>query len=91
MSFGYDTVKVDFDEDKDGKKRRNLKELKLWDTSDVNWGMNTLTMASKEVPYAKLLEAAFNEAKGDKDELLKSIKSLEERPSRQTNGHSLRP
>lgn len=55
MSFGYDPVKYDF-EPADGKSDwqvRNLRELRLWDTSDVNWGMNEATVASKSaVPYA---------------------------------------
>jgi len=55
MSFGYDAVKFDFEEIKDGDFKgrlvRNLREVKLWDTSDVNWGMNEATVASvKSVP-----------------------------------------
>jgi len=38
-SFGYDPVKFDFDEI-DGRRIRNLRELKLWDIGPVNWGMN---------------------------------------------------
>lgn len=48
MSFAYDPVKFDFEEgDTDGMLIRNLRELRLWDTSDVNWGMNAATVASK--------------------------------------------
>jgi HK97 family phage prohead protease len=50
MSFGYDAVKYDFEEvQMNGGKQlvRNLRELRLWDTSDVNWGMNPATVASK--------------------------------------------
>lgn len=46
MSFGYDAVKFDYEEDDDGLLIRNLKELRLWDTSDVNWGMNEATVAA---------------------------------------------
>lgn len=54
MSFGYDPVKYDFegDQTKGDPLVRNLRELRLWDTSDVNWGMNEATLASKTaVPY----------------------------------------
>ncbi len=44
MSIGYDPVKFDF-ENVEGKGAvRNLREIRLWDTSDVNWGMNAATM-----------------------------------------------
>ena len=55
MSFGYDSVKFDFEnlETDEGKMQvRNLREVRLWDTSDVIWGMNQATMAVKmAVPY----------------------------------------
>ena len=57
MSFAYDVIKSDFDEepDEDGKKTtliRNLRELRLWDTSDVNWGANPATVGAKAaLPY----------------------------------------
>lgn len=58
MSFGFDVVKYDVEEIAfdDGSKRRvrNLRELRLYDTSDVTWGMNPATMASKAAP---ILEA----------------------------------
>lgn len=56
MSFGYDPVKFDFEQldsgEKSGALVRNLRELRLWDTSDVNWGANPATVASKSgVPF----------------------------------------
>jgi hypothetical protein len=59
MSFAFDPVKWDYEEEKSednptgiGRLVRNLVELRLWDTSDVNWGMNPLTVAVKTViPY----------------------------------------
>lgn len=48
MSFGYDPVKFDFEEVKDVGVTRNLREVRLWDTSDVNWGMNPATIASSK-------------------------------------------
>ena len=55
MSFGYDAVKFDYEEndDPDGALVRNLREIRLWDTSDVVWGMNEATVAAvkKAMPY----------------------------------------
>lgn len=49
MSFGYDAIKYDYEEIDAGDKGnilvRNLREVRLWDTSDVNWGMNEATVA----------------------------------------------
>lgn len=60
MSFAYDVIKSKIteeivDEDDKGEKYespyrrvvRELTELRLWETSDVNWGMNEATIASK--------------------------------------------
>jgi HK97 family phage prohead protease len=56
MSIGYDPVKFDFEvmDTPNGKANvRNLREVRLWDTSDVTWGMNEATVAAKAViPYA---------------------------------------
>lgn len=56
MSFAFDTIKVDFEGDADEKQIRNLRELKLWDTSDVNWGMNEATVAAKSAAPFKIIE-----------------------------------
>lgn len=42
LSIGYDPVKFDFNE-VDGQRVRNLRELRLYDTSDVTWGANEAT------------------------------------------------
>lgn len=51
MSFGYDAVRYDFEEDPNAKyewdKIRNLREIRLWEVSDVLWGANDATVASK--------------------------------------------
>lgn len=50
MSFGYDALKWDIEELKEGEQRyivRNLREVRLWDTSDVTFGANEATVASK--------------------------------------------
>jgi HK97 family phage prohead protease len=49
MSYAYDVTAYDF-EDADGKQIRNIRGVKLFDVSDVNWGMNPATVASKGLP-----------------------------------------
>jgi hypothetical protein len=57
MSFGYDAIKWDYEDDKEtGMQIRNLRECRLWDTSDVNWGMNEATLAVKKAPEVILRE-----------------------------------
>ena len=55
MSFAFDPIKYDFEEIEKGQGQlvRNLRELRLWDTSDVNWGMNSATVASKSAVQYK--------------------------------------
>lgn len=51
MSFAFDAVKYDFEELPDAKyewqQLRNLRELRLYETSDVLWGANGATVGSK--------------------------------------------
>lgn len=49
MSIGYDVIDSRFDKDPDGPTIRTLKEVRLWDTSIVNWGANPATVAKKSV------------------------------------------
>lgn len=56
MSFAYDPLKYDFEELKGDDAPtpttvRNLREVRLWETSDVVWGMNAATVASKSDEY----------------------------------------
>lgn len=44
MSYGYNATKFDFEE-KDGELVRNIREQRLYETSDVLWGMNEATVA----------------------------------------------
>lgn len=46
MSYAYDPLQFDF-EDVAGEKVRNLRQVRLYETSDVNWGMNPATTAAK--------------------------------------------
>ncbi len=69
MSFAYDPVKYDFEELKDSDYPtvvRNLREVRLYETSDVLWGMNSATVASKSVDYRLAqLETAAAEMSAD--------------------------
>lgn len=66
MSYGYDPITYDFGEI-DGQKVRNLREIRLWEVSDVLWGANEATVASKWLPptdiLLKQLEAFLAEIK----------------------------
>jgi len=55
MSIGLDPVRFDFGE-VDGTRVRELREIKLWDTSDVLWGANDATTASKSLALEMLLK-----------------------------------
>jgi HK97 family phage prohead protease len=57
MSFAFDPVKYDFEEDENDSMWgaiRNLREVRLYETSDVLWGANAATVASK-MPLQLLL------------------------------------
>lgn len=57
MSFGYDAIpgKVQFTEE-GNNTIRELYEVRLWDTSDVNWGMNEATVGVKGAVLTMPLE-----------------------------------
>lgn len=63
MSFAFDAVRFDFEESASSPLGvvRNLRELKLYETSDVNWGANSATVAAKArgmtMPMSTLLHA----------------------------------
>lgn len=54
MSYGYDAVKFDFSE-LNGARIRNLREVRLWEVSDVIFGANPATVGSKFAPPLELL------------------------------------
>lgn len=79
-SFGYDPVKFDF-ETLDGDVRvRNLREVKLWEVSDVLWGANDATLASKAwldlETLLKQLEAHMREMKSGARHSAADVKHL---------------
>lgn len=50
MSFAFDPIRYDFEEDENNSywgAIRNLREVRLYETSDVLWGANAATVASK--------------------------------------------
>lgn len=47
MSYAYDALKYDYTDNGSGGQQRNLYEEKLYETSDVLWGANEATAASK--------------------------------------------
>ena len=70
MSYGYDPVVYEIvDDDERPKLRRILREIKLFDISDVNWGMNPATAGVKGLPvpgmtftqHSALVEATIEE------------------------------
>lgn len=46
MSYAYDAVRFDFTTEAE-KQVRNLYEVRLYEASDVNWGMNAATVGAK--------------------------------------------
>lgn len=61
MSFAFDAVKFDFSEKPGAKyeweRIRNLREVRLYETSDVLWGANDATVAAKSrFPLPQLLQ-----------------------------------
>jgi hypothetical protein len=79
MSYGYDPVKMDFGE-VDGQKVRHLREIRLWEVSDVIFGANPATAASKlHLPLdvlIKQLDAALTELKAGARHSAADIKAL---------------
>lgn len=53
MSFMYQVIKWDMEKPEDAKSEwdliRNIREVKLWEVSDVNFGANDATVASKSL------------------------------------------
>lgn len=66
MSIGFEPIKQDFSTINVGDGTmlvRNLREVRLWDISDVNWGMNANTVAYTKtaVPYRSTGRASEDE------------------------------
>lgn len=61
MSYTFQAMKVDFEEI-DGEEIRHIREVALWETSDVCFGMNEATLASAGLPTLPDLSPAMIEA-----------------------------
>lgn len=69
MSFGFDAIKTDYEEI-DGRMIRNVREVRLYETSDVLWGANSATLASKA------LLASIVQRNGIEPEQVEACKTL---------------
>lgn len=60
MSFGFDVIRHEMTVEGEGDQKRQIRELKemsLYDTSDVLWGMNNATVAMKSsLPLGALIQ-----------------------------------
>lgn len=57
MSFMFNRVKWEYEEIEEGERSHticHLRELRLWETSDVNWGANAATVAAKSAGDEKV-------------------------------------
>lgn len=77
-SIGFDVNQFEITLDKNGKPYRVLKELKLWDTSDVLWGMNSATTNLKA--YPNLFDAKEGRvlSAGNFDKLRSAMQAIQE-------------
>lgn len=86
MSYAYDVVKATFTEE-ENQTTREIWTMTLFDTSDVNWGMNAATVGSKSalaaLPFADHLAAVLATVEG-MTERAADLKRL-----RETDGRSL--
>lgn len=71
MSYAYDVTRFDFEESDKGMVR-NIREVKLYDISDVLWGMNPATVGAKGLP----LEIEQQTALAAVDAYIKRYQSL---------------
>jgi len=85
-SIGFDVSQFEITLDKNGKPYRVLKELKLWDTSDVLWGMNSATTNLKVFP--NLLDAKEGRvlSAGNFDKLRSAMQAIQEVIDSASNG-----
>lgn len=99
MSFAFETLQASHEEETDAAGNRiftrQIRELRLYETSDVNWGMNPATTGVRALPVeaiseamkslrveAKSLDFNFAEIEGIRslcDELLAEREQIKER------------
>jgi HK97 family phage prohead protease len=81
MSYAYDVAAYSFTEEEDtGRTIRELQKLRLFDISDVSWGMNPATVASKGLDWkARPFVAHVEAVEAAITELVERITELKER------------
>lgn len=71
MSFAYEATKREYISEtrNDGSKRdvRQIKEVKMYEASDVNWGMNSATLGMMALPLESLKAFALQMKAGEHD------------------------
>ena len=73
MSFGFRTIKYDYEEREDlNMTIRNVREVKLYETSDVLWGANPATVATRAAVLSLLETREFRE----RPDLRKGLESI---------------
>ncbi len=92
MSYAYEATRWDFEEPKDdgGLLIRNIYAAKLFDVSDVNWGMNPATSAdgAKGYQYLDDHHAAVLAAVATYIERLKALSELRAKEGRILSGEN---
>ncbi|HWQ32549.1 MAG TPA: HK97 family phage prohead protease [Blastocatellia bacterium] len=85
MSFAFETVKADYSEEMDaaGRKQetRIVREVKLYETSDVLWGANPATAAVRSLPVeavADTLRSLLAELKEGRRNSAQDLKMLQQ-------------
>lgn len=87
MSYAYDVTRFDF-EDVEGRGMvRNIREVKLYDISDVLWGMNPATVGSKGLPL-EIEHQTVHAAVERYTERLKSLHALRAKEGRVLSGEN---
>lgn len=85
MSYAYDVLEYKFTVDEESDRTiRELIKLALYDISDVNWGMNSATLASKSgIWSASPVKDHTEMIKTVLDEYLERMRELHERRSKE--------
>lgn len=87
MSYSYDPIRFDFEEIENRGMVRNLREVKLYDISDVLWGMNAATTASKGLPL-DIEHQTVHAAVVSYTERLKALRALRAKEGRVLSGEN---
>jgi HK97 family phage prohead protease len=78
MSYAYDVTRFDY-ETIDERQVRNIREVKLYDISDVNWGLNPATVGVKRLLEGGPLTAYAEQAEASLTAFVDEARRLDER------------